>query len=424
MIHQFKFTSLGHLIKKNKKLLYNFFNYYIFTILSAIVSFGSISYLTHEITISGYGYIGIFTSLSFLIPNLLSFNAIGLIQINIVNLSYNQYTNFRNNFITFCIVLFLFSELVAVTFSRLWGEYGSIVHFSLIYGFFILLATIHNSELIQKGKATIFGILSFGSGTSSFAIAYILISIFNFDWEGRILSFIITEGLFLILRFGVFSDIGKKFKITVDINDWIYFLKYGLTLWLGLIAGWIISQSDRFILLHYLTIEDVGIYSAGAAISGFLITINATMVKVIAPSIYNALNENKNKNFIFIFFKVYIVVILLIALSICAFTLLFIQYFFGEKYLTAKWIICILTIAQAFFGMYQVVGLVIDYLKLNNLKSFIISICAISCLLTGVILIPFFGIYAPAIGNLISFILLATLTFYFTNKQLIKLKHI
>lgn len=148
------------------------------------------------------------------------------------------------------------------------------------------------------------------------------------------------------------------------------------------------------------------------------------MVKVIAPSIYNALNENKNKNFIFIFFKVYIVVILLIALSICAFTLLFIQYFFGEKYLTAKWIICILTIAQAFFGMYQVVGLVIDYLKLNNLKSFIISICAISCLLTGVILIPFFGIYAPAIGNLISFILLATLTFYFTNKQLIKLKHI
>lgn len=199
------------------------------------------------------------------------------------------------------------------------------------------------------------------------------------------------------------------------------FFKYGSTLWLGLIAGWVINQADRFILLHYMTIEDVGIYSAGAGISGFLIMINATMVKVLAPIIYKALNEKKDKGFILKFFMFYAIIIFFIALAICAFTLLFLPYFFGEKYLIAKWVICILTIAQAFFGMYQIVGLVIDYLKLNNLKSIIVSVCALSCIITGIMLIPFLGIHAPAVGNLVSFMLLALLTLYFSNKQLIRL---
>lgn len=420
-MHKGKINHFINNVNSHRNLIFRFINYYIFTILSAVISFGSISYLTHKIPESGYGYIGIFTSISFLIPSLLSFNAVGLIQINIVDYSYERYVDFRNNFITFCTTLFLLLEALAIILSDLWGEYNSIVHFSLIYGYLLLLSTIHNSELIQKGKATQFGVLNFLNGALSLAIAIILISNFRLDWEGRVLSFIIAEVFFMPLRFFIFSDIGRKFKIILHINEWRYFLVYGSTLWLSLIAGWVINQSDRFILLNYMTIEDVGIYSAGAGISGFLITINSTMVKVLAPIIYKALNEKKDKDFILKFFKIYAFIIFLIALAICVFTLLFLPYFFGEKYLMAKWIICILTMAQAFFGMYQIVGLVIDYLKLNNLKSFIVSICAVSCLITGITLIPLFGIQAPAIGNLLSFILLATLTYYYANKHLLRL---
>lgn len=419
-----KINNSINFIKSHRNLIFKFFNYYIFTIISAVISFGSISYLTHKIPESGYGYIGIFTSISFLIPSLLSFNAIGLIQINIVDFNYERYIDFRNNFITFCTTLFLLLETLAIILSGFWGEYNSVVHFSLIYGYLLLLSTIHNSELIQKGKATQFGIFSFLNSALSLTIAVILISIFNFGWEGRVISFIISEGFILAIRFILFSDIWEKFRITLHTIEWKYFLKYGSTLWLGLMAGWIINQSDRFILLNYLTIQDVGIYSAGAGISGFLTTINATMVKVLAPTIYKALNEKRDKQFVLDFFKIYAVIIILIAIAICVFILLFLPLFFGDKYLGAKWVICILVFAQAFFGMYQVVGLVIEYLKLNNLKSIIVSICAVSCLISGITLIPFFGIQAPAIGNLISFALLAFLTFYFTNKQLIKLRRL
>lgn len=419
--NQFQLKDIVDLIKANRNFMYKFANYYIFTILSAIISFGSISYLTHNITESGYGYLGIFTSVSFLMPNLLSFSAVGLIQINIVNYSYDKYIYFRNNFITFCIVLFVFAESSAIIFSKLWSEYSLVVHFSLVYGFLILLSSIHNSELIQKGKATQFGVLGFLSSLLSLLMSIFLISIFHFNWEGRVLSFIIVESLFILIRFVVISDIWKEFKISFNTIEWKYLVKFGATLWLGLIAGWVINQSDRFILLHFLTIEDVGIYSAGAGISGFLITINATMVKVFAPIVYNALKEKKNKCFVLKFFKIYSVLIFMIALAICIFTLLLLPYFFGEKYLAAKWIICILLLSQAFFGMYQVVGLVLEYLKLNNLKSVIVSASAVCCLLSSIALVPIFGIQAPALGNLISFMLLAILTYYYADKHLNRL---
>lgn len=410
--------SIKQKYKNHKHIIVKFLNYYIFTILTALVSFGSISYLTHVIPEAGYGYLGIMTSISFLIPSLLSFNTVGLIQINIVNLDNYSYTKFRNNLISFCIIGFFVTELFTLSLTSIWNEYISVIQFSIVYGFLTLLSTLHNGELIQKGKATQFGILNFSTSLLSLTIAIALISIFDMGWQGRALSFIIAELILLFIRFWGLSDIGKNISFTFDINEWKYFLKYGSTLWLGLIAGWIINQADRFILLHYLTIEDVGIYSAGAGISSFLAMINATMVKVFAPLVYNALRENKEKQFVFKFFRAYAILIFIIALTICLFTLFFLPLFFGEKYLTAKWIICILTLAQAFFGMYQVVGLVLEYLKLNNLKSIIVSISAILCLTFGIIFIPLFGIKAPAIGNLIAFMALAVLTFYFSNKVL------
>lgn len=408
--------NLKKIFYRHKYIIYKFFNYYIFTILSAIVSFGSISYLTHVIPVSGYGYLGILTSISFFIPSLLSFNAVGLIQINIVNFDHHSYIKFRNNFITFCIVGFFITELFALSLSSIWSDYISVIQFSIIYGLLTLLTTVHNGELIQNGKASQFGILNFLTGLLSFSIAIVLISILGMGWEGRAWSFIIAELILLFVRFLLLSNIGKNFSLTFQIDEWKYFLKYGSTLWLGLIAGWIINQADRFIILHYLTIEDVGIYSAGAGMSGFLVMINATMVKVFAPVVYNALKNNKEKKFILKFFSVYAIVIFIIALAICLFTLLFLPLFFGEKYLEARWIICILTLAQAFFGMYQVVGLVLEYLKLNSLRSIIVSIAAILCLTFGIILIPVVGIHAPAIGNLIAFIILALLTLYHTHK--------
>lgn len=395
-----------------------FLNYYIFTILSAIVSFGSISFLTHHIDETGYGYLGIFTSISFLMPSLLSLNALGLIQINIVDFDNQRFIQFRNNFITFCLSALVIVELLALLLSPLFIDFFFVAQFSIFYGFLSLLSAIHNGELIQKGKATQFGILGFGSNVLSFVIAVILIVVFNFGWEGRAWSFIIAEMITLSLRYIILSDIAKKFRFTVEWCEWKYFLTYGATLWLGLIAGWIINQSDRFILLHFRSLAEVGIYSAGAGISSFLITINSTMVKVLAPTVYNAINKRKNKEFIFRFFKLYSIIISVIALLVCAFSLIFLPYFFGEKYLQAKWVICILSIAQAFFGMYQVVGLVLDYMKLNHLKSLTVAFSAICCLVFGILLVPHLHLEAPAIGNLISFIILASLSYYFTNKKL------
>jgi hypothetical protein len=74
-----------------KKEVHSFINYYIFTIINAGISIFSISYLTKNIVPEDYGMIGIYTSILFFIPSLISFSANGLIAIEIVDLEFNKH---------------------------------------------------------------------------------------------------------------------------------------------------------------------------------------------------------------------------------------------------------------------------------------------------------------------------------------------
>ncbi|MNT12900.1 hypothetical protein D3C72_1478470 [compost metagenome] len=103
---------------------------------------------------------------------------------------------------------------------------------------------------------------------------------------------------------------------------------------------------------------------------------------------------------------------------------LFIHFFWhfllGPKYEASLPIIYILCLAQALFGSYMTMGIVIDYYKYNKLKSIIIWMCAIGCLSSSILLLPIFKIYAPAIGSGISFLILSITTFYYARKIMVK----
>lgn len=409
--------SIKFKIQENTIAVKVFLNYYIFTILSAIVSIASISYLTHNLPESDYGYLGIFSGIVYFIPSLLSFNSIGLASINIVQLNNEDYIYFRNSLINFGVLIFLIFQIILLILSAKFNNYVQLSQYSLVYGFLLFLSTIHNTELIQNKNATQFGILSFINSLLSFFISYILISKYNFNWQGRVLSFIIAEFLLILIRFIILSDIFSLYKFEIKIDEWKSLIKFGLPLWLGVFSGWVINQSDRFVLLNTFTIKEVGIYTAATGLAGFISTINNTMVKVLTPNIFIAIRD-KNKKEIEKYFSFYLILISIISFLACLFSIFLLHYIFGDKYLGAKWVICILIIAQSSFGMYQIVGLVLEYLKMNHLRSVIVTFCAILSITTSILLIPYCGIMSPAIGALISFSILAFVTFIFVKKIL------
>lgn len=404
------FNKIKSLVKKREVL--NFANYYIFTIINAGISIFSISYLSKHIVPEDYGMIGIYTSILFFLPSMMSFSANGLQAIEIVDLEKNKYMHFRNSYISFVLFSFVICLLLSCLFSLYLEEFEFVIITATVMGFIQTLTSIHNTELFQYSEATRFGLISTGTVLLGFLITIIFISFFDLNWQYRILALLISEFVFLIIRFYILSSIGTSFRFTFDKIQFKYLLNYGAPLMISVLAGWVLNQSDRYFLLNYFSLTEVGLYAAAAGIASFIVMINSNMIKVVYPLVYTKLSKREGKNFILKLTFLYSILILSISI-IFSLGLFFLGHLFlGSKYKGAFPIIYIMSIGQAFFGIYMTTGLVIDYFKMTKLKTILVVLSAILVIVTSFILIPFFGVYGPAVATLVSFLFLSILSFF------------
>jgi len=395
----------------NKEVL-NFINYYIFTIINAGIGIFSISYLTKHILPQDYGMIGIYTSILFFLPTLMSFSANGLQAIEIVDLSEDSYLEFRNAFISFVFISFFICLLIAIPFSMWLGEYSFVIIMALVMGLITSLTSIHNTELFQNSQATRFGLISTGSVLLGFGLTVIFLSYFHLDWKFRVLSLVLAEFVLLIMRFYALSSIGSCFKFSFNKTQFKYIITYGAPLILSVLAGWALNQSDRYFLLNYYSLKQVGLYSAAAGIASFIVMINSNMIKVIYPLVFKKLSKREGKGFILKLTALYSFLILIITFGFCLALYLFGHLFLGKNYLSAMPIVYIMCLAQAFFGIYSTTGLVIDYFKMTKLKTILVVSSAIIVILMSFLLIPFFGVYGPALASVCAFFFLSILSLF------------
>lgn len=403
MLHKLKYL-ISH------KDVRNFVNYYVFTIINAGIGIFSISYLTKHILPEDYGMIGIYTSILFFLPTLMSFSANGLQAIEIVDLEKDKYLEFRNSLISFVLISFFLCFICTVLISFIFEQYSFVIIMASIMAFITTFSSIHNTELFQYSQATRFGLISTGNVLLGFGLTVIFLSFFDLDWKFRIIAIVLAEFVVLIIRFFFLSSIGSSFKFVFDRATFNYIIKYGAPLILSVLAGWVLNQSDRYFLLNSFGLKEVGLYAAAAGIASFIVMINSNMIKVIYPLVYKKLSDREGKKFILKVSGIYSVIILLISIFFC-FALSFLgQFFLGEKYLSAMPIIYIMCMAQAFFGIYTTTGLVIDYFKMTKLKTILVVLSAVLVIVLSFVLIPIIGIYGPAVASLLSFLSLSILS--------------
>lgn len=400
------------------KEVFNFINYYIFTIINAGIGVFSISFLTKLISPEHYGLIGIYTSIIFFVPSLISFSVNGLQAIEIVNLEYDDYVIFRNTYISFVLISSVMSIIISIAASilMLTADFAFVVIAAVLMGLIQTLASIHNTELFQNSKPTQFGMISTSTAVMSIVLTVIFLYVFKLDWKFRIIALLVTEFVVLILRFYVFSTIGRDFKFIYNKIQFKYFLRYGFPLIISLMAGWVLNQSDRFFLLRYFTLKEVGFYSAAAGLAAFIILFNTNMIKVLYPLVYKKLSLKEGKLFIIKVTTIYSIIIILLSCLFCMTLHFFGHYFLGKKYLQAMPVVYIMCFAQAFFGVYSTTGLVIDYFKLTQLKTVLIVSCAVVIITLSYILIHLIGFLGPAIAGLASYLLLSIWSFFISLK--------
>lgn len=399
-------------------------NYLIFSIFASGISFLITVYLARTISQESMGIIGLFMAVLFISPQLISFASTGLISINKVKLKKEEFIDFSKTYFSFGLINFLFIFIFSCIFSLFFKEVWEIFFLLPIISFFMFIISFHQAELVQEGKAKNYGVYNTLNVLFTAFFTVLFISFFNLDWDGRLWAMMIGYFITIVLMYKNTFTTLSYFKITLCKVDFKGYIKFGLPLFAGLGAGWILNQADNYIILNFFTLKDVGIYAVAYSIGTIVNSINQATINAIIPILYNALEKKEGYKIVKKLNIYYSITIVSISLFIGITSYWYMPIIFGEAYASSANIVFFIALAFAFNGIYRTTSGVIAFYKQNVLQMKLLYISALINLILSIILIPTFGLVSPAIGTLIAYIFLASASYIYGWKILQKEENI
>lgn len=225
---------------------------------------------------------------------------------------------------------------------------------------------------------------------------------------GMVTALILNQSFFvLVFLFLIYRNIGFQGLSFVNISK---YLKYGLPLVPNSLFLWLVNSSGRYFLTHFRGLAEVGVYSAGYTIANIMTLFFMPISIVLFPVISKLWGEGKKKE-----------VAVQISLANRWYLILAIPGAFGLSYLAEPIvtllsskafsggadIIFILTLANLFYGIYQI-NLYGALLIEKNLKlTGFFAMAGVLNLVLNFVLVPLLGLQGAALAMLCSFFFLA-----------------
>ena len=188
-------------------------------------------------------------------------------------------------------------------------------------------------------------------------------------------------------------------------------------------------QANRFIIAHFLSLDEVGIFSVGVQMGSFIDLIANAINIAIFPWIYKNLSlidNNLNNNLYIeantlktkIVKMIYIYTFSLLIISILSYFVLFflMKYILGPNFHKAIDFLLIFIIAFYFKALYYVFSYFIVYKEKNNFLAIITAITSILSIVLNFYFIKFFGLWGATYAFLITFFI------YFLFTSILALK--
>lgn len=401
-------------------MIKKFLNYFIFSILTSLIGFLTTVYIARTISQESMGIIGLYMAVLFIAPQVVSFASIGLIAINKVKLGKEEFVSFSKTYITFGFINFVIIFSISCTISLFFREYLEIFFILPIISFLMFIISFHQAELVQEGRAKNYGIYNLFNVLAISFFTIVFVGYLDLDWNSRLWAMLIGYSFVLFVMYKNTFQTLSYFKIIINKVQFKEYMNFGLPLFTGLGAGWILNQADNYIVLHFFTLKDVGIYAVAYSIGSVVNTINQSVTNAIVPVLYKALEKKEGNKVVKKLNVYYSIIIIAISLIVGSASFWYMSIIFGENYSSSSIIVFFIALSFGFNGIYRTTSGVIIFYKQNSLQMKLLYISAVINLGLSIILIPSFGLVSPAIGTLVAYIFLAISSYIYGWKILKK----
>lgn len=301
------------------------------------------------------------------------------------------------------VVFYLFDE----TFAQFTGLSYQILFLApvitfLNFWFLVITKIFQMSEQVRN--YSLFQIISAILGA---VFSLILVVHFNFGWFGRVLGILIasfTVGLISI--YFIVKNQLLSFKIESSFAK--YLIGFGLGLLphsLGIIA---LNNINRFIIINFLSLDEVGFFSLAQTASGVFVTLTSAINISYLPWLYRNLSINNEQSKAKIVNVSYLIALIELVLGIILYFLIFfaISNFVDKKYLPSTQFLFWLILAGIFQGWYFLFTNIIIHAGKTLYQSGITILVGVLSILINYFLISKFGSAGIGPAFAISFFLL------------------
>ena len=193
-------------------------------------------------------------------------------------------------------------------------------------------------------------------------------------------------------------------------------LKYAIPLIPTGLSLWILSLSDRLFLLHFADTTELGLYAIGMRFAMMITLVIGAFGLGWGEFAFSLLRQD-NRNQIYsrtLTYFVFVTGVILLGLSLFAEEL--VSLMTTPEFLKASTVIPILGLAMIFNGCHTVLAIGLNITKKMGAIFPVTAISAVLNLILNYLLIPQYGMMGAAVATLISYLLMAVLMWYASQR--------
>jgi O-antigen/teichoic acid export membrane protein len=278
---------------------------------------------------------------------------------------------------------------------------------SVLFGYFLLLLRLQRASfkygILAVGNFALMAILNI------YFVVYLKIGI-----EGVFWGFLIA---YLLFSFAALWFLRKSFVLSFSRPFAKEILVYSIPIVPAVLVGWLRTYIDRFLLIPFVGLAGVGVFSAGISVSSFVLLITSAFTLAWLPFSMSMINHENHRAVYSKVLTYYTALLSSAAILITVFSYEVVRFLVPQSYWEAHTIVGFLTLGIVLYGVLSIIGIGLNIVK----KTYLITFAFLTGIASGVIVLllltPIIGIMGAAIAASVSSATALFVEYYLSQKN-------
>lgn len=370
------------------------------------VSFFLIPIYTKVLAPSEYGFLELLNTIVTVLGILFSFGLSQVVYIEYYHLDYvgkkELIRSITNVYTVLGLPLFTIAALLIFKYDYIILNQSLSIEVTaliIISSFLLFYQNTFFSLLQIAKKALTLTVYKIFIGVFTLAFNLFLVYYLRIGFIGILWSNFLVLSLSLLYPVIIYLRLFEGIKIKADFHQACKYIKIGFPFILTSLSYWALSGVDRWLILHYLGKEQVGLFSVAYKFSSvYEPLIIAPVLSVYTPHIFEQFSKRnyEQKKGIIIF------AVLTVFLLLALFSELLATLFIDESYHSSIYLIPYLVGGFAFFFLAQLSSAPILFFKKSKLLVINVTVAGVVNILLNIIFLETYGLQGAGIAFLTS----------------------